>query len=130
MSIFAKGTIDEKYLLFLGDVTEPSQAKTAFGLCEWAPNRCVGEFGVEGLSVSTGLPRLTAAEALARGATGVVIGIAPIGGRIAPSWLPALVCALEAGLDLVSGMHPPLASVPELRSTAERSGRRLTEVRG
>jgi uncharacterized NAD-dependent epimerase/dehydratase family protein len=58
-----------------------------------------------------------------------VIGIAPIGGRIAPSWLPALVCALEAGLDLVSGMHTPLASVPELRSTAERCGRRLIDVR-
>jgi uncharacterized NAD-dependent epimerase/dehydratase family protein len=121
--------LPDKYLLFLGDVTEPSQAKTAFGLREWAPNRCVGEFGVEGLCVSTGLPRLTPVEALARGAGGVVIGVAPIGGGIAPAWLPVLVSALEAGLDLVSGLHTPLASVPELRSTAERCGRRLLDVR-
>ncbi|HEY2782418.1 MAG TPA: DUF1611 domain-containing protein [Steroidobacteraceae bacterium] len=121
--------LPNKYLLFLGDVNDPGYAKTAFGLRDWAPNRCVGEFGVNGLSVSTGLPRLTAAEAYARGAEAAVIGVATVGGRIAASWLPALAGAMEAGLDLVSGMHTPLASVPELVSTAARCGRQLIDVR-
>ena len=45
------------YLLFLGDTTEPGYAKTAFGLRDWAPERCVGEFALPGATVTTGLPR-------------------------------------------------------------------------
>ena len=30
------------YLVFLGDTTEPIFAKTAFGLRDWAPERCIG----------------------------------------------------------------------------------------
>ena len=30
------------YLLFLGDTTDPGFAKTAFGLRDWAGERCVG----------------------------------------------------------------------------------------
>jgi uncharacterized NAD-dependent epimerase/dehydratase family protein len=40
-----------------------------------------------------------------------------------------LVTALEAGLDVVSGMHKRLDSVPELKTAAERLGRRLIDVR-
>ena len=31
------------YLVFLGDTQEPLFAKTAFGLRDWAPERCIGE---------------------------------------------------------------------------------------
>ena len=48
------------YLLFLGDTTEPGYAKTAFGLRDWAPDRCVGEWSCAGATVTTGLPRLDA----------------------------------------------------------------------
>ena len=57
------------YLLFLGDATEPSYAKTAFGLRDWAPERCVGEWSCGDATVTTGLPRLSPKEARARGAT-------------------------------------------------------------
>ena len=30
------------YLLFLGDTTEAAYAKTAFGLRDWVPERCLG----------------------------------------------------------------------------------------
>jgi len=63
--------LPDKYLLFLGDVTNPNYAKTAFGLRDWAPSRCVGEFGVAGLAVSSGLPSLTPSEAYTRGAKAV-----------------------------------------------------------
>jgi uncharacterized NAD-dependent epimerase/dehydratase family protein len=117
------------YLLFLGDTTEPSFAKTAFGLRDWVPERCVGEWACEGATVTTGLPRLTPKEAYARGARGLVIGVANTGGVIGASWVPLLVEALGAGLDLVSGLHAKLRDVPELRQAAVRTGRRLIDVR-
>src|SRR5580704_19644616 len=117
------------YLLFLGDATEPAFAKTAFGLRDWIPDRCVGEWGCAQATVTTGLPRLTPAQAHARGARGLVIGIANVGGVISERWVPLLVEALEAGLDLVSGLHAKLRDVPELKAAAARTGRRLVDVR-
>jgi uncharacterized NAD-dependent epimerase/dehydratase family protein len=117
------------YLLFLGDTTEPSFAKTAFGLRDWVPERCVGEWACEGATVTTGLPRLTPKEAYTRGARGLVIGVANTGGVIGESWVPLLVEALGAGLDLVSGLHAKLRDVPQLKEAALRTGRKLIDVR-
>ncbi|MGB6604729.1 MAG: DUF1611 domain-containing protein [Steroidobacteraceae bacterium] len=117
------------YLLFLGDATEPAFAKTAFGLRDWIPERCLGEWGCAEGTVSTGLPRLTPREARARGARGLVIGVANVGGIIGERWVPLLVEALEGGLDLVSGLHAKLADVPRLAAAAARCGRRLIDVR-
>jgi uncharacterized NAD-dependent epimerase/dehydratase family protein len=116
-------------LLFLGDATEPAFAKTAFGLRDWIPERCVGEWACAEATVSTGLPRLGPAAAYARGARGLVIGVANVGGVIGARWVPLLVEALEAGLDIVSGLHARLADVPPLAAAAARCGRRLIDVR-
>lgn len=116
------------YLLFLGDVAEPAYAKTANGLRDWAGGHCVGEFGC-GATVSTGLPLMTPAQARAAGARSMVIGVANPGGRIPPAWWPFLVQALEAGLDLVGGMHARISDIATLRQAAERCGRRLIDVR-
>jgi uncharacterized NAD-dependent epimerase/dehydratase family protein len=121
--------LPKPYLLFLGDTTEPAYAKTAFGLRDWAPNRCMGEWSCETATVTTGLPRLTPKEAHARGARALVIGVANIGGAIGESWIPLLVEALESGLDIVSGMHARLHQVPRLQEAATRLGRRLIDVR-
>jgi uncharacterized NAD-dependent epimerase/dehydratase family protein len=137
MSLHALKTVDDgaamvlpqPYLLFLGDVTERGFAKTAFGLRDWAGDRVVGEFACSPDAVTLGLPRLTPAEARARGARAVVIGIANSGGYIDEKWMPSLIEALEAGLDIISGMHMKLASNPALKATAERLGRRLIDIR-
>lgn len=117
------------YLLFLGDTTDPGFAKTAFGLRDWAGERCVGEHALPGATVSTGLPQLSPAEARSCGARAVVIGVANSGGFIAPNWIPALEESLEAGLDIVSGMHSRLHDVPGLARLAQRLGRRLIDIR-
>jgi len=116
-------------LLFLADVTEAGFAKTAFGLRDWAGERCVGELRLPGASVSTGLPQLTPAQAVAQGAQALVIGVAAPGGGIPAIWLPALQEALAAGLDIVSGMHVRLDSLAPLAAAAARHGRRLIDVR-
>ncbi len=122
-------TLPQPYLLFLGDTTEVGYAKTALGLAHWAADRCVGELGVAGCTVSAGLPRLTAAEARAAGARSLVIGVANQGGVISDSWVAALVEAMEAGLDIISGLHTRLTSVSALVEASRRTGQRLIDVR-
>src|ERR671913_501037 len=125
----ARLALPQPYLLFLGDTVEAGFAKTAFGLRDWAPELCVGEFALSGAQITLGLPKLRPADAVDRGARALVIGVANSGGFIAESWVPALVEALEAGLDVVSGMHAKLTCIPELRYSAERLGRRLIDIR-
>ena len=122
-------TLPSPYLLFLGDTTEASYAKTAFGLADWASDRCTGEWAIEGCTVSTGLPRLSPAEARAAGARALVIGVANQGGVIGEAWVAVLVEAMEEGLDIVSGLHTRLTSVPALVEAARRTGRRLIDIR-
>ena len=123
------GGLPAPYLLFLGDITEAGYAKTAFGLKDWAPERCIAEWSAASATVTTGLPRLHPKEAVARGARGLVIGVANAGGIIQDSWIPLLVEALEAGLDIISGMHARLRNVKALQEAADRLGRRLIDVR-
>jgi uncharacterized NAD-dependent epimerase/dehydratase family protein len=89
----------------------------------------VGELALPGGRVTTGLPRLTALQGFQEGARALVIGVANSGGIIPQSWIPALVESLEAGLDIVSGMHAKLGDIPSLRAAADRLGRRLVDVR-
>lgn len=121
--------LPKPYLLFLGTTTDPVYAKTALGLKDWAGEHCVGEWVLDEAALATGLPRLDPAAARARGAAAVVIGIAPVGGLIDPAWVAPLVAAMEAGLDIVSGLHMTLESRPELAAAAARLGRRLINVR-
>ncbi len=121
--------LPQPYLLFLGDTVDPTYAKTAYGLRDWAPEQCVGELVLPAGTVSTGLPAMRPAEAAQAGARSLLIGVVNSGGFIPDSWVPTLVEALEAGLDIVSGLHRRLATVPALKDAAERLGRKLIDVR-
>src|SRR5258708_2459073 len=104
--------LPQPYLLFLGDTTEKGYAKTAFGLRDWAPDRCVGEWSCAGATVTTGLPRLTPKEARARGARALVIGVANTCGVIGDSWISSLIEALQSGPDFISGFNAIVRNVP------------------
>ena len=121
--------IDSPYLLFLGDAPDVATAKTAAGILQWRSELCVGQLRLPACRVDLGLPDLSARVAAARGVRTVIIGIANDGGYIAPGWIAAIVESLEAGLDVASGLHEPLAGVPEIAAAAARTGRRLIEVR-
>lgn len=122
-------SLPSPYLLFLGDTVETGYAKTAFGLRDWARDRCVGELALPGAGVTTGLQPLMPSEAHAQGARALVIGVANPGGVIPPGWVASLLEALGAGLDIISGMHARLSDVPGLQHTATSLGRRLIDVR-
>jgi len=125
----ARSVLPQPHLLFLGDVAEPGFAKTAFGLRDWAAERCIGEYALPGASVTLGLPVLDPKAAAARGARSMVIGVANSGGQIPATWYAALLEALEAGLDLISGMHVRLATLPGLQAAADKHNCRLFDVR-
>ena len=122
-------TLRSPYLLFLGEADHDQRAKTAFGLRDWAPTRCLGQLRLPDCKVTLGLPEMTPAEAAAKGGGSLVIGVAPKGGRIAENWIPILRAAVDAGLDIVSGMHDSLADVPGLAELAKARGVRLVDVR-
>lgn len=121
-------TLASPYLLFLGDISEPAFAKTAYGLSDWVPEKCVGEFRIGG-TTSIGLPHLVPEEAVRRGAKSLVIGVANVGGVIPESWIDALVQALRAGLDIISGLHVRLSDMPRLVEAARVENKRLIDVR-
>ena len=117
------------YLLFLGDVDLKSDAKTAFGLRDWCRDDVMGEWALPAATVSLGLPRHSPAQAAALGAGSIVIGVAAVGGVLPIHWLPELEAALDAGMDVVSGLHSRLAAFPSLVQASRRGGGRLHDVR-
>lgn len=121
--------LPKPYLLFLGDVTGAPNAKTAFGVRDWAAQDVVGQWCLPGGDIDLGLVELTARQAVRAGARSLLIGAAPVGGALPATWVEGLVQALEAGLDLVSGLHDRLGEVPKIRKAADRLGRRLHDVR-
>lgn len=59
----------------------------------------------------------------------LVIGIAPIGGGLPPEWRSAVIQALDAGLDVLSGLHVFLNDDAEISAAARRNGREICDVR-
>ncbi len=121
--------IAQPYLIFLGDVSDELYAKTAFGLRDWLPGACIGQVRQRGCTVDLGVPDMNVREARDAGARTLVIGVAPVGGALPDHWIPDLLAALEAGLDLASGLHQKLADLPAVAALARSRGRQLHDVR-
>ena len=122
-------TLRKPYHLLLGDVDNPRNAKTAFGLRDWVPQDCVAQLRFTDQAVSVGLPDMSPRQAVAAGARTLVVGIAPVGGLLPESWHPTLQEALESGLDLAAGLHQRLSEIPGLAELARRLGREIHDVR-
>lgn len=122
-------TLPTPYVLFLGDETEVSNAKTSAGIAYWRPENCVGQIRLVGGTVDLSLSDMTVQQAVKAGAKCLVVGIVNFGGTIASEWLPVLKSALEAGLDIAAGLHARLNDVPELHELAQKHGRKLYDIR-
>jgi len=121
--------IAKPYLLFLGDVQDQLAAKTAMGVVDWRPEWCVGQMRLAGCKADTGLPDMSIAEAAAKGAKTMVVGVANAGGVLPDHWVTEIVAALEAGLDVATGLHKRLGSIPAVAEAAAKHGRKLHDVR-
>lgn len=117
------------YLIFLADIAETTYAKTGLGVAQWCPEKCVGQLRLPGCGVDAGLPEMDVQAAVAAGAKSLILGVAPVGGRIKDSWIEPMKQAARAGIDIVAGMHSRLASVPGLADAAAQGGAKLVDVR-
>lgn len=59
----------------------------------------------------------------------LLIGIAPTGGKLPPEWRSIILAAIEAGLDVHSGLHMFLGDDPEFASAAAAAGTKLIDYR-
>jgi uncharacterized NAD-dependent epimerase/dehydratase family protein len=60
---------------------------------------------------------------------GLLIGIAPTGGKLPASWRALILQAIEAGLDIHSGLHDFMGDDPEFAAAAVAAGTRLIDYR-
>lgn len=117
------------YLLYIGHSRDEIGIKTSRGLAAFRPQDCTGEFRHDDCPLTLGLPRQTLAEGVAAGAQTLVLGVANAGGRMGEDLIADALAAMEAGLDIASGLHQRLKDVPELAEAAKRLGRQLHDVR-
>lgn len=117
------------YLIFLGDIVGGTYGKTGQGLVDWCPEKVAGQIRLAGCGADLEVPDLTVAAAAAAGAKSLVIGAALIGGKLPQHWVAVLLEAIDAGMDIVSGMHSRLNDMPEFVEAAKRSRTQLVDVR-
>jgi uncharacterized NAD-dependent epimerase/dehydratase family protein len=116
---------------------EPA-AKTAMGVIRYGRDPVVavidstraGRDVAEWLGPERAAPVVaTLAEALAAEPTALLIGTAPQGGRIPPSWRAVIAEAIVDGLDVVSGLHEFVSDDPEFSALAAAHGVELVDHR-
>ena len=117
------------YLLYLGHSNDEIGIKTSRGLAVFRPDICVGEYRHDDCGLTLNLPRMDFAQAHAAGARTLVLGIANAGGRLGSDLVDDALAAMEAGLDIASGLHQRLKDEPRLVEAAARLGRTLHDVR-
>jgi uncharacterized NAD-dependent epimerase/dehydratase family protein len=121
--------IERPYLLFLGDVPDELAAKTAHGIVDWRPEWCLGQLRLPGCKANCGLEDLTIGKAVEKGARTMVVGVVNAGGVLPSHWIDVIIEAVNAGLDVATGLHKRLGSIPKIAEAARRHGRRLHDVR-
>jgi uncharacterized NAD-dependent epimerase/dehydratase family protein len=121
--------IEHPYLMFLGDAPDQLAAKTASGIVHWRRDWCLGQLQLPGCNADLGWPDMYIAAAAAAGCRTLVIGVANRGGVIPDSWIPTMVAALEAGMDIAAGLHQRVADIEDVARMAAARGRQLFDVR-
>ncbi|MGH8147610.1 MAG: N-acetyltransferase DgcN [Rhodanobacteraceae bacterium] len=117
------------YLLYLGSAEDSLAIKTARGLAYWRPHWCVGQYRRPDCRPTLGLRDMSMAEAKREGADTMVIGTANAGGVMSPETVADVIVALDAGLNVVAGLHQKLHDNPDIVAAARRNGRVLFDAR-
>ena len=121
--------IEQPYILFLGEAKSLQDAKTAYGIFKWNPDSCLAQYCYDNCTISLDLPQYSFAEAKEKGAKTLVIGIANQGGFLTKQWINTIVEAIENGLNIASGMHMRLNSIPEILAASKKNNVKLYDIR-
>lgn len=114
-------------------------AKTAMGVIRYGTDKVVAllDSTIAGRNVAEWMPghdipvvgTLAEALALEPRPDALLIGIAPTGGRLPPAWRTTILEAIDAGLDVLSGLHTLLGDDPEFAAAARRAGTSIVDYR-
>src|SRR3989475_5569944 len=127
-----------RFLIIADGQFEPMTSKPAKCCIRYMPERVVGVFDraqsgktvQQVLGFGGALPVVGNFEqGLRLAVTAVLIGIAPMGGRLPPEWRGWLRRALEHGLEIWSGLHTFIGDDPELGPLARERGVRIFDAR-
>ncbi|HEY6780731.1 MAG TPA: DUF1611 domain-containing protein [Thermoleophilaceae bacterium] len=129
----------ERLAIFAEGLFDRHNAKTAHGVIRYGARNVVAVIDSEfaGRFADDVVPFCqrqvpivaTLADAVELGATALLIGVAPTGGKLDEAWRAPLLEAIELGLDLEAGLHTQLAEDPELRRAAAIKGVSLRDLR-
>ena len=123
-----------RYLILADGEFGPLTSKTANSVIRYLPDRIVavvdrvaaGKTVQDVLGFGGAIPVVgSMREGLARKPDAVLVGIAPVGGRLPDEWRQWLLEAIDAGCSLWSGLHTFLSDDPAL---AERARARKVEI--
>jgi len=122
-----------------GYLDDPSSGKTAHGVMRFRPEEIAAAIDSKyaGKRVSDVVPSLPCdapvvanlQQALAHRPTSLLIGVATHGGTLPPHLRACVLGAIDAGLEIVNGLHQFLNDDPQFVEHAKRSGARLWDVR-
>jgi uncharacterized NAD-dependent epimerase/dehydratase family protein len=128
-----------RYAILAPGMFATRSAKTAHGVIAYAADETVAAIdpSLAGKTVREAVPYLNSdapvvadlAHALAFAPTALLVGVAPAGGALPPAWRSEIVAGLEAGLEIVSGLHQTLGDDPEFGPAAARGRGRIWDVR-
>jgi uncharacterized NAD-dependent epimerase/dehydratase family protein len=122
----------KRYLVLAeGHSADPHHGKTMRGFVRYAPHPTVAILDSERAGETyEGIPILgSVGEALALTPTTALVGVAPTGGVLPPSWDVILRTCIESGLDVEAGLHSYLGDDPELVEAARLHGVELRDLR-
>ncbi|MEO6211056.1 MAG: DUF1611 domain-containing protein [Gemmatimonadaceae bacterium] len=116
----------------------PLSSKTANSCIRYTPERVVavidsrraGKTSQDVLGFGGDIPVVsTVAEGLERKPTALLIGVAPQGGKLPDEWRMMILAAIDAGLDVWSGLHTFIGSDPEFAARAEKRKVEIHDLR-
>lgn len=133
------GLTDRRRYLILADDLCDVASKTAQGVLRYGHDDVVAVIDARNagrrtsdllLSVRHDAPIIASfAEAADSGANALLVGVAPDGGTLPSAFRSDILAAIDAGMQVVSGLHELLSNDAEFVAHAKRSGATLWDVR-
>jgi uncharacterized NAD-dependent epimerase/dehydratase family protein len=131
--------VSERLAIFAEGLFAGHHGKTAHGVIRYGTREVVAviDSTQAGRSASEVVPFAlrdvpivaTLREAIERGASALLVGVAPTGGKLDAAWRSTLLDAIDAGLHVEAGLHTQLSEDAQLRRAATRAGVALRDLR-
>jgi uncharacterized NAD-dependent epimerase/dehydratase family protein len=128
----------QRFLILADGEFGPLTSKTANSVIRYLPDRVVGVVDrvlagktvQDVLGFGGAIPVLgSMREGLARKPDAILVGIAPVGGKLPDEWRQWLLDAIDAGCTLWSGLHTFLSDDQVLADRAEERGVEIHDLR-